>query len=69
MNQRLIQLAERDLSDARDNLARARSAARGTDLTKPWGLGSQSLAEIIKEYEAWEASALEALMVAKGGAA
>jgi hypothetical protein len=65
MNPRLIQLAERDLSDARDNLAWARSAARGTD----WGLGSQSLAETIKEYEAWEASALEALRVAKGGAA
>lgn len=54
---RLIELAERDLSEVQDNLARARSAALRVDPLKNWGESGRTLAEIIAGYEEWEQEA------------
>lgn len=65
MNERLVELAKRDLSEARDNLFRARAAAKGCDPTEEWGQSGQTLNEIIAGYEAWEQEALETLKEAE----
>ena len=61
MTSRLRKLAEQDLAMARDNLARARSAAYGRDASLQWGQSGQTLNEIIQGYEKWEREALETL--------
>lgn len=66
MNERLVKLAESDLSNARDNLARARSASLRHDPTLQWGNSGQTLNQIIAGYEEWEQEALAALDAAKG---
>jgi hypothetical protein len=60
-NEYLIDLANRDLSNARDNLYRARAAARGSDPSRQWGQSGRTLNEIIAGYEEWESRALAAL--------
>ena len=55
---RLLELAQNDLGSARDNLARARAAARGCDPSKEWGQSGQTLNEIIAGYEQWEREAI-----------
>jgi hypothetical protein len=62
---RLIELAKQDLARARDNLWRARSAARGRDVSAQWGQSGETLAEIIAEYERGEADALKTLAQAR----
>lgn len=54
-------LIEKDLDNARDNLARARAAARFHNPAKEWGESGRTLDAIIKDYEQWEARALKAL--------
>ncbi len=61
----LLNLAKQDLGAARDNLQRARQAAKHHDPSKEWGASGRTLAEIIAGYEAWEAKALEAVKAAK----
>lgn len=63
----LLQLAERDLGEARDNLARARHAATRTDPTQQWGQSGRTLTEIIACYEKWESEAMDAVKAAKAG--
>lgn len=62
---RLLELAQNDLGSARDNLARARAAARECDPSKQWGQSGQTLNEIIAGYEEWERDAMDALDVAR----
>lgn len=62
---RLLKLAKDDLSNARDNLIRARMAARGVDPSKHWGQSGQTLNEIIANYEQWERDALAAVKEAE----
>lgn len=65
MTKRLAALAKDDLGAARDNLARARAAARNCDPSKLWGESGQTLNEIIAGYERWEREALETLKEAE----
>ena len=62
---RLVHLAENDLVNARDNLARARMAARVADVNAEWGNSGQTLANLIAGYEEWEREALAALKEAQ----
>jgi len=66
MSTRLVDLAKQDLGAARDNLARARCAARGCDPRKEWGRSGQTLNQIISGYKQWESDALDALNEALG---
>jgi len=61
MSEYLKRLAENDLGNARDNLCRARAAAKSGDPSRQWGQSGQTLNDIIRGYEEWEAKALEAL--------
>ena len=60
-----LQLAKNDLSNARDNLRRARIVASNCDPSKPWKESGQTLNEIITGYEQWEQEALEAVKQAE----
>jgi hypothetical protein len=62
---RLVKLAEEQLSNARNNLARARAAAQVVDPTKEWGHSGRTLAEVIAGYEDWEREALVTLSQAR----
>ena len=62
---RLLELARQDLAMARDNLYRARMAAKGIDISQQWGQSGESLAEIIAGYENWEASELRTVAEAE----
>jgi hypothetical protein len=62
---RLVELAMQDLSNASDNLFRARLAASRCDVNAQWGHSGQTLGEIIAGYEEWERQALDALDFAR----
>ena len=62
---RLLRLAESDLANARDNLFRARNAAKHCNSQGAWGASGKTLTQIIAGYEEWEREALEAVEQAK----
>jgi hypothetical protein len=63
---RLVELAERDVAEARDNLARAQAASHRCDVNAQWGQSGRTLAQLITDYQNWEREALQALNEALG---
>lgn len=59
MHNRLLTLAQQSLSNAQDNLARAKRAAIECDPAEKWGESEQTLEQIIAGYEKREAEAQE----------
>lgn len=50
---RLVELAENDLAQAKDNLYRAKCAVGWCDPNQPYGQSGQTLNDIIAGYERW----------------
>lgn len=58
----LLKLAEADLSNAEENLYRAKHAQRrASDPSKPYGQSDQSLNEIVAGYQRWRDEAKQAV--------